>query len=205
LAGNPDILKSVKPLKRAGIKPRVLFPTRGDTANEEEDVTDVEDCEPMSPTPAPLPSIMHSAPMLGSSRQFEPSPLMYTPELPPASTLDVPALNLQGPGGGPVNPTSAFTASGLTFHVGPASGDELEPQAEAEPQTTFRDSPGSSLLKYWPVSTKRRDIETRADRTKRLREAGGSPVPRTRKAHAAAAAEALAARAPTTEASTSDA
>ncbi|KAJ5135129.1 uncharacterized protein N7515_004407 [Penicillium bovifimosum] len=190
LARNPDILKSVKPLKRADVKPRVLFPAAGDTAHEEEDVTDVEDCEPMSPTPASFPSTVHSAPELESSLQFGASPFTTTRDFSPASATNVPAINLQEPEGGPLIP---------------ASGEEPGPQAEALGQTSFRDSPGSSLLKYWPVSTKRRDVQARADRAKRPLEAPSTPVPRTRKAHAAAAAEAAASHAPAPGASTSDA
>ncbi|KAJ5577226.1 hypothetical protein N7535_004152 [Penicillium sp. DV-2018c] len=188
LARNPDILKSVKPLKRADITPRVLFPTTGHTAHEEEDVTDVEDCEPMSPTLAPFSSIMQSAPELGSHHQVEPSPLTHTRNFAPKSVPNVTAINLQGSGSRPINPAS--------------DADPASSEAEAVPQPTFRDSPGSSLLKYWPVSTKRRDAH--ADRAKSLLETRGTPIPRTRKAHAAAAVEAAASQAPTPGASTSD-
>jgi hypothetical protein len=53
-ADEPDILKKVKPLTRASIKPRLLFNPPGPEKEiaEEEDLTDVEENDAPSPTPA---------------------------------------------------------------------------------------------------------------------------------------------------------
>ncbi|CAG8270087.1 unnamed protein product [Penicillium nalgiovense] len=189
LANNPDILKSVKPLRRGDIKPRLLFsnvakPTDGD----EEDVTDVEDHEPTSPT-LPCDTLQ--------DRECVTSPLFPDPF--EASTPAVQSA--------PVGRTG-LRFPRLTMDVTPALptsfSEDLAPGASGEERVRSRDvsiSSGSSLLKYWPpVSRKMREPESRADRVKRLREARGSPAPRTRKALRAEASR----EASTAEPSTAD-
>lgn len=189
LARNPDILKSVKPLRRGDIKPRLLFPDPAKPTNgDEEDVTDVEDHEPTSPT-LPYDSLQDQErltppflrdPFEEGTPVGQSAPVAYR-DLRPRSNLDVtPAL-----------PTS------FSENLAPGASREVR---LLSPETST--SSGSNLLRYWPsVSTKTRKPESRADRMKRLREARGSPAPRTRKAlRAEASREASAA-----EPSTSDA
>ncbi|CAG8882868.1 unnamed protein product [Penicillium egyptiacum] len=187
LAANPDILKSVKPLRHGDIKPRLLFsnvakPTDGD----EEDVTDVEDHEPTSPTPAYEDRACVTPPIFPDLFESEGTPVAQSAPVPltglrfPRSAVDV----------SPVQPTSF--------------SEDLTLGASGEDRSRSRGlsiSSGSSLLKYWPsVSRKTRDPETRTDRMKRLQEARGSPAPRTRKALRAEASGATS----TAEPSTSD-
>ena len=188
LAENPDILKSVKPLRRGDIKPRILFPEPSKpTDGAEEDVTDVEDHEPTSPTPA-----------------YEDQAYLTPPILPDLST---PSFESETSS---VSHTASVGRTGLRFHrpavddVTPFSfSEDVSFGSSTGDQTRSRGlsvSSGSSLLKYWPsVSRKTREAEARTDRVKRIREARGSPAPRTRQA-----ARAEASAASTAEASTSD-
>ncbi|KAJ5804590.1 uncharacterized protein N7518_000893 [Penicillium psychrosexuale] len=195
LADNPDILKSVKPLRRGDIKPRILFPEPAEptdkpadpTDGAEEDITDVEDHEPTSPTPA-----------------YEDQAYLTPPILPDLST---PSFESETSS---VYHTAPVRRTGLRFHrpavddvtpfsfsedvsFGSSNGDQARSRGLSV-------SSGSSLLKYWPsVSRKTREAEARTDRTKRIREARGSPAPRTRQA-----ARAEASATSTAEASTSD-
>ncbi|KAJ5188527.1 hypothetical protein N7491_004851 [Penicillium cf. griseofulvum] len=176
LADNPEILKSVKPLKRGDIKPRLLFPLAVTPTNGEEDVTDVEDHEdhePMSPTPA----------------NEEDEARLTPPILPdPATSFESESSS--------VAPCAPVGHTGLQFtrstvgNVSPSQpasfSEDLGFNTSTDDQTRSRGlstSSGSSLLKYWPsVSRKTRGLEARTDRVKRLREARGSPAPRTRQA-----------------------
>ncbi|CAI7619306.1 unnamed protein product [Penicillium glandicola] len=191
LADNPDILKSVKPLRRADIKPRLLFstvvePTHGD----EEDVTDVEDHEPMSPTPA-----------------YEDQPRLTPPILPDSASF---SFGSEGPS---VARSAPVGRTGLRFTRSPvgdvspfqpaSSSEDLSFSASSDDPTRPRGlsiSSGSSLLRYWPsVSRKTREVDSRTDHVKHLREARGSPAPRTRRAlRAAASGEASTAEPSTT-------
>lgn len=192
LADNPDILKSVKPLKRGEIKPRLLFsPPVQPIDGDEEDVTDVEDHEPMSPTPAYEDQARLTPPILpdtatpsfesGDSSVIRPAPVGRAGLRFPRSAV------------GDVSPFQPASFS-----------EDLGLSASTDDQTRSRGlsvSSGSSLLKYWPsVSRKTREVEAPTDRVKRLRQARGSPAPRTRQAlRAEASGEASAA-----EPSTSD-
>ena len=189
LADNPDILKSVKPLRRGDIKPRLLFPKPAEpTDGDEEDVTDVEDHEPTSPTlPSDIPRDQERV-----TPPFLPDP--FEAATPTAQSAPVGRTSLRFPRS--------------TVHVTPALptsfSEDLAPGASGEERVRSRGvsiSSGSSLLKYWPpVSRKTREPEARADRVKRLREARGSPAPRTRKALRAESSR----EASTAEPSTSD-
>ncbi|KAJ5489811.1 hypothetical protein N7453_010636 [Penicillium expansum] len=192
LADNPDILKSVKPLKRGEIKPRLLFsaPVQS-TDGDEEDVTDVEDHEPMSPTPAYEDQASLTASILPDppTPSFESEDSSVVHSAPVGRT----GLRFPRPAVGDVSPFQSASFS-----------EDLGLSASTEDQTRSRGlsvSSGSSLLKYWPpVSRKTRDVEARSDRVKRLREARGSPAPRTRQALRAEASG----EASTAEPSTSD-
>ncbi|KAJ5827023.1 hypothetical protein N7447_003786 [Penicillium robsamsonii] len=183
LADSPDILKSVKPLRRGDIKPRLLFPTpvKPTAGEEEEDVTDVEDHEdhedhePLSPTPAYADQDL-------------------TPDIPDPT----PSFNSEDSSvtrSAPVGRTGLrFTRStvGDVSPFQPASfSEDLGFGTPTDDQTRSRGlstSSGSSLLKYWPsVSRKTREVDARTDRVKRLREARGSPAPRTRQTQRAEA------------------
>lgn len=192
LADNPDLLKNVQTLKRSEIKPCILFPKPNTVANVEEEVTDVEDNEPMSPTPAHEPQV----PGLANLDDFHanPSPLR----------VPAPAVPLRRPGEAVRTPYP-----GLDFARNPYHNilEGLDCDSDfTGPQTAFNGSGSSgSLLSYWPIIPKARPVETRAERVKRFRETRGSPALRTRKAQRdAAAAEASDAQVPTAEASTSD-
>ncbi|KAJ5950733.1 uncharacterized protein N7479_009146 [Penicillium vulpinum] len=195
LADNPDVLRDVKPLRRGEIKPRVLFPTAVEpTHGEEEDVTDVEDHEdhePMSPTPA-YADLSYSAP----------------PMLPDTATSfesEVPPISRSAPVGRTGLCFPRTTASYVPPIQSTSSSEDLAFNTSTDetlrPRCLSISSSSSSLLKYWPpVSRKTREPDTRSDRVKRLREARGSPGPRTRQALRAEAS----AEASTTEPSTSD-
>ncbi|EKV05880.1 hypothetical protein PDIG_80770 [Penicillium digitatum PHI26] len=174
LADNPDILKSVKPLKRGEIKPRLLFsPPVQPTDGDEEEVTDVEDHEPMSPTPAYEDQACLTASTLPdpSIPSFESEDLSVVRSSPAGRA----GLRFPRPAVGDVSPSqpSSFSED-LSF------GDSAEDQTRSRGLSV---SSGSGLLKYWPsVSRKTREVEAGSDRVKRLREARGSPAPRTRHA-----------------------
>ncbi|KAJ5485882.1 hypothetical protein N7530_000182 [Penicillium desertorum] len=190
LANNPDILKSVKPLRRGDIKPRVLFPNPAKpTDGDEEDVTDVEDHEPTSPTLPPHDVLQ--------DRECVAPPLLpdfFEAGTPVAQSAPVPHIGLRFPRSS-LDVTPALPTA---FSENLASGASGEERVRSRGPSI---SSGSSLLKYWPpVSRKTREPESRADRAKRLREARGSPAPRTRKALRAEASR----DASTAEPSTSD-
>ncbi|CRL23001.1 unnamed protein product [Penicillium camemberti] len=174
LADNPDILKSVKPLKRGEIKPRLLFSTPVQPIDgDEEDVTDVEDHEPMSPTPA-----------------YEDQARLTPPILPDTATPSFESEDSSVIRPAPVGRAGLRfprSAVGDVSPFQPASfSEDLGLSASTDDQTRSRGlsvSSGSSLLKYWPsVSRKTREVEAPTDRVKRLRQARGSPAPRTRQA-----------------------
>ncbi|KAJ5494060.1 hypothetical protein N7463_010147 [Penicillium fimorum] len=173
LADNPDILKSVKPLKRGAIKPRLLFPTAvKPTAGEEEDVTDVEDHEdhePMSPTPAYADQDLTPPTLPDPTPSFEPESSSVARSAPVGRT----GLRFTR---SPVGDVSPFQPASFSEDLG--FGTSTDDPTRTRGLST---SSGSSLLKYWPpVSRKTREVEARTDRVKRLREARGSPAPRTR-------------------------
>ncbi|KAJ5158486.1 uncharacterized protein N7500_008137 [Penicillium coprophilum] len=178
LAENPDILKSVKPLRRGDIKPRLLFPTAVQpTTGDEEDVTDVEDHEdhgdhePMSPTAA------HADHAQTPSILFDPAPSFESEDSSIAPRAPVGRAGLRFTRS-PVGDVSPFQPASFSEDLG--FGNSADDQSRSRGLST---SSGSSLLKYWPpVSRKTRDNDARTDRVKRLREARGSPTPRTRQA-----------------------
>lgn len=174
LADNPDILKSVKPLRRGEIKPRLLFSTAVQpTDGDEEDVTDVEDHEPMSPTPAYEDQECLTPPILPdpATPSFESEDSAVVRSAP----VGRPGLRFPRPIVGDVSP---FQPTSFSEDLG--FGASTDDQSRSRGLSV---SSGSSLLKYWPsVSRKTREVEARTDRVKRLREARGSPAPRTRQA-----------------------
>lgn len=190
LADNPDILKSVKPLKRGEIKPRLLFsppvqPTNGD----EEDVTDVEDHEPMSPTPAYEDQKCLTPPILPDPA----TPCFESEDSSVVRPAPVGRTGLRFPRSA-VGDVSLFQSASFSEDYGLS--------ASTEDQTRSRGlsvSSGSSLLKYWPsVSRKTREVEAPTDRVKRIRQARGSPAPRTRQALRAEASGAASTAEPST-------
>ncbi|KXG48942.1 uncharacterized protein PGRI_028120 [Penicillium griseofulvum] len=200
LANNPDILKSVKPLRRADIKPRILFPLDvAPTNGGEEDVTDVEDHddhEPMSPTPANEDEARLTPPILPDPATSESESLSFTPCAPVGypgivtQSAPVKHAGLHFTRSTPIEHTGRHFTRSTVGNVPPFQPDsfseDLGFDTPADDQTRSRGlstSSGSSLLKYWPpVSRKARGPEAPADRVKRLREARGSPAPRTRRA-----------------------
>lgn len=181
LADNPDALKNAKTLKRSDVKPRVLFPiaddsVNDDNANNEEDATDVEDNEPMSPIPddrTPQPHIEW----------------IYRANLTP------PLLPQQ-----PV-PNDAFVTP-LDLNRRPA---RRFGQAPGHAPGTFDTINGEATIRTYWSTTKPRSIETRSERMKRHQETRGSPAPRTRKAlRDEAAAAAATSEIPPAETSTTD-
>ncbi|OQE40792.1 hypothetical protein PENCOP_c005G06484 [Penicillium coprophilum] len=192
LADSPDILKSVKPLRRGDIKPRLLFPTAVKATNgDEEDVTDVEDHEdhePLSPTAA------HADQAQTPSILSDPAP-SESEESSIAPRVPVGRAGLRFTRS-PVGDVSPFQPASFSEDLG--FGTSADDQSRSRGLST---SSGSSLLKYWPpVSRKTRENDARTDRVKRLREARGSPAPRTRQAMRAEASG----KASTAEPSASD-
>lgn len=189
LADNPDILKSVKPLKRGEIKPRLLFSTPlQPTDGDEEDVTDVEDHEPMSPTPA-----------------YEDQACL-TPILPDPATPSFESEDSSVARPAPVGRAGLRFPRSTVGDVSPfqpaSFSEDLGLSTSTEDQTRSRGlsvSSGSSLLKYWPsVSRKTREVEAPTDRVKRLQNARGSPSPRTRQALRAEASREVSTAKPST-------
>lgn len=159
-ADEPDILKKVKPLTRASIKPRLLFnrPEPEKEIAEEEDLTDVEENDAPSPTPADPAYDLAVDPV--------------TPDFDTSDSLVAPVA----PGG-----VSSTRLRGSTGETGKA----ISPSNDTAPghsNKRVRTDSGASLFNYYPLSKKPSAVETRADRLKRSRESRGSPAPRIRKA-----------------------
>ncbi|KAJ5793568.1 hypothetical protein N7457_000167 [Penicillium paradoxum] len=200
LADNPDVLKDVKPLKRSELKPRVLFRVPDEQANTEEDVTDIEDNEPMSPTLAcqRLPA----EGWVGSTWRANLTPPVVAQQPPVHGTEEDPFT--------PLEFRRPVLRPGVHFATAPEydyfDDSSLEATPRAQPPTTLGlSSSDGTIRKYWSTSVKARAVETRSERMKRHRDSRGSPAPRTRQAaRNEASAEASAAQVPIADATTAD-
>jgi hypothetical protein len=181
LAKNPDCLKGIKPLKPMDIKPKVLFrPNAGPlnsanlSNNDEEDVTDVEDNDAVSPSPNVNAGNTHD-------------------------DTDNIALASEGSaicGDTGIRCNASDASPAVSLYNGTPFTEDLRSRSQYS-------STGGSLFDYWETArkTRSRQLEKPADRVKRQRETRGSPHPRTRMAKRA---EASAALTPAEEASSAD-
>lgn len=255
LARNPDCLKGIKPLKRSEIKPKCLFPVlRGPGesmsledspsiirdpitkkalptsvdpfVNNEEDVTDVEDNEAVSPSPQGRAWDSDSPLGLGSVYDGRDLPSASNPSLGVTPTTngsfyngrDLPSASNPSLGVTPITRGSFYNGRDLPSASNPSLG--VTPTPEDSPYdgrdlpsasnpslgvTPAIDDPfadpsiSSGTLHAWLKSSKKandRAKETAAERIKRHREIRGSPHPRTRMGKQAEAAAAASAQAP---------
>jgi hypothetical protein len=201
LAKNPDCLKGIKPLKPTDVKPKVLFRSSVQPLNnanvlnnDEEDVTDVEDNEGVSPSPNNNANYNYDNTPLDpeGSGICGGTGLRY----PPSGASDGVSLY----SGTPFSEDLASASQGSSLSQSLYNGTPFPQDLRSSSQSS---STGGSLFDYWATArkTRSRQLETPTDRMKRQRETRGSPHPRTRMAKRA---EASAALTPVEEASSTD-
>lgn len=200
LAKNPDCLKGIKPLKRSDIKPKVLFrqdarpPNDADILNDdEEDVTDVEDNEAVSPSPNHANYTYDNTPLESEGSDIcGGSGLRY----PPSGASDGVSLYSGTPFSEDLRSASHCSSLSQSLYNGTPFSVDLRSASQSS-------STGGSLFDYWATArkTRARQLETPTERMKRHQETRGSPPPRTRMAKRAEAAAALN---PVEEASSAD-